>query len=75
MQISKLWEAYKFLRCEQCKKDCAGHLNYVNLCSNLNYLYEYGEKNYIKNKESLVELKKIMGSKTPTIFSLVVVLD
>lgn len=69
MQISKLWETYKFPKCEQCKKDCAGRLNYDNLCSNLNYLYEYGEKNYIKNKESYVELKKIMRSKTPTIFS------
>lgn len=69
MEISKLWEGYKFPKCEQCKKDCAGHLKYDNLCSNLNYLQEYGEKNYIKNKDSFVELKNIMGNKIPTIFS------
>ena len=69
MEISKLWEGYEFPKCEQCKKDCAGHLKYDNLCSNLNYLQEYGEKNYIKNKESFVELKNIMGNKIPTIFS------
>ena len=51
------------------QKDCGGHLDYNNLCSNLNYLKEYGEKNYEKNKESFVELKKYMGKKTPTIFS------
>lgn len=69
MKINKLWEEYKFPKCEKCKKDCAGHLNYDNLCSNLNYLYEYGEKNYIKNKESFIELKKIIGNNEPTIFS------
>lgn len=69
MKISKLWEEYKFPQCEQCKKDCAGHLKYDNLCLNLNYLQEYGEKNYIKNKESFVELKNIMVNKIPTIFS------
>lgn len=69
MEISKLWKGYKFPKCESCKKDCAGHLKYDNLCSNLNYLQEYGEKNYIKNKESFIELKKIMGNKIPTIFS------
>ena len=40
MEISKLWEGYKFPKCEQCKKDCACHLKYDNLCSNLNYLQE-----------------------------------
>lgn len=69
MEISKLWEGYRFPKCELCKKDCAGHLKYDNLCSNLNYLQEYGEKNYIKNKDSFVELKNIMGNKIPTIFS------
>lgn len=69
MKIEKLWEGYKFPNCEKCKKDCAGHLDYNNLCSNLNYLKEYAEKNYEKNKESFVELKKLMGNKIPTIFS------
>ena len=69
MKIEKLWENYKFPSCEHCKKDCAGHLDYDNLCSNLNYLKEYAEKNYEKNKESFAELKKHIGSKTPTIFS------
>jgi len=69
MKIDKLWEGYKFPSCEKCKKDCAGHLDYDNLCSNLNYLKEYAEKNFEKNKESFIELKKIIGNKTPTIFS------
>lgn len=69
MEIKKLWQGYKFQKCKVCKKECAGHLKYDNLCSNLNYLEEYGEKNYIKNKESFFELKKILGNKTPTIFS------
>ena len=73
MKISKLWEGYKFPKCEQCKKDCAGHLKYDNLCSNLNYLQEYGEKNFIKNKDSFVELKKLWVTKFRQFFPLVVV--
>ncbi len=69
MKISKLWESYKFPKCENCKKDCQGHLDYDNLCSNLNYLYEYGEKNYEKNKESLEEFQKYIKIKNPIIFS------
>lgn len=69
MKINKLWEEYKFPKCERCKKDCAGHLDYDNLCSNLNYLYEYGEKNYTKNKDSFTKLKEIIGDVNPTIFS------
>lgn len=69
MKISKLWEGYKFPKCDQCKKECSGHLKYDELCSNVNYLREYGEKNYNKNKESLIELKKVIGKKIPTIFS------
>lgn len=69
MEISKLWENYNFPECETCKKTCAGHLQYDNLCSNINYLKEYGKKNYIKNKKSFEELKKIMTEKHPTIFS------
>lgn len=51
------------------QKKCQGHLAYENLCSNLNYLQEYAEKNYEKNKESFVELKKLTGSVKPNIFS------
>ena len=69
MKINNLWKGYNFPRCENCKKKCSGHLNYDNLCSNLNYLKEYGEKNYLKNKESLIELKKILNNEIPTIFS------
>lgn len=69
MNIKKLWEGYNFPRCANCDYKCSGHLNYDKLCSNLNYLEEYGEKNYSKNKESFEELKKIMGQSTPTIFS------
>lgn len=69
MNIDVLWKNYKFPNCENCKKDCAGHLDYDNLCSNLNYLYEYGEKNFTKNKDSFLELKKIIGAVSPTIFS------
>lgn len=28
MEIEKLWKGYKFPSCEQCKKDCAGRLDY-----------------------------------------------
>ncbi len=69
MNIENLWECYKFPRCENCQKDCKGHLDYQNLCANLNYLKEYGEKNYEKNKESFEELKKILGNRKPNIFS------
>lgn len=69
MKINKLWERYKFPRCEKCKKECQGHLNYDNLCSNLNYLEEYGERNYEKNKASFEELKQVIGNINPTIFS------
>ena len=68
-KLKKLWENFNFLNCETCKKECNGRLDYDNLCSNLNYLKEYAEKNYDKNKQSFVELKKIMGNKNPTIFS------
>lgn len=69
MEIKKLWEGYKFPKCENCKKECQGHLDYKNLCSNLNYLQEYAEKNYEKNRDSFVELKKIVGEMRPKIFS------
>lgn len=69
MKIEKLWENYKFPTCEKCKKDCSGRLNYDNLCSNLNYLKKYAENNYIKNRESFLELKNLIKDKTPTLFS------
>lgn len=69
MEIKKLWEDFKLPSCENCKKDCQGHLDYNNLCSNENYLKEYGEKNYEKNKKSLEELKNVIGETKPNIFS------
>ena len=51
MNIEKLWLGFKFPDCEECKQDCQGRLGYNNLCSNLNYLKKYGEKNYMKNKD------------------------
>ena len=69
MNIQTLWEGQKFPNCDTCKKECQGHLDYDNICSNLNYLKEYAEKNYEKNKESFIELKKLMGNKIPTIYS------
>ena len=69
MNIKKLWQGYRFPNCENCKKDCQGYLDYNNLCANLNYLKEYAEKNYEKNKESFGELKKIIGNIKPNIFS------
>lgn len=69
MDIKSLWKDYKFPNCETCSHNCQGRLDYDNLCSNLNYLKEYGEENYIKNKESFNELKNIMCNKMPTIFS------
>ncbi len=69
MQIKKIWEGYKFPKCKNCKKNCKGHLDYENLCANVNYLKEYAERNYEKNKESFVEFKKIIGEAEPNIFS------
>lgn len=69
MDINNLLKGYKFAKCESCKKECSGHLDYGNLCSNLNYLEEYGERNYLKNRNSFFELKKLMFNEMPTIFS------
>lgn len=69
MEIKKLWQGYRFPNCESCKKECQGHLDYDNWCANLNYLKEYAEKNYEKNKESFAELKKITGERKLNIFS------
>ncbi len=69
MEIKKLWQGYRFPKCEGCKKDCQGHLDYDNLCANLNYLKEYAEKNYEKNKKSFAELKKINAGRKLNIFS------
>ena len=69
MKIKNLWQNYQFPVCDNCKKECQGHLNYKNLCANLNYLLEYAEKNYEKNKESFKELKRYIGNIKPNIFS------
>ena len=68
--IDKLWNSYNFNDCDDCDSEgCKGRLDYDNLCSNLNYLKQYGQKNYEKNEETFAELKKIMQFEKPTIFS------
>jgi hypothetical protein len=68
--IAKLWSGYRFNDCDDCSKDdCKGRLDYDNLCSNLNYLKQYGQKNYEKNAETFSQLKTIMKGEKPTIFS------
>ena len=69
MEIKKLWEKYKFPNCDNCEKDCKGRLDYNNLCANLNYLKEYAEYNYEKNKESFEELKNLTKNDSLYIFS------
>jgi|GEM_PF-2197378 len=70
MEIEKLWEGIKTKDCTTCNnEDCNGRLNYNSLCANINYLKEYGEKNFKKNKETFAELKKLMGSEKPAVFS------
>jgi len=70
MDITKLWKGINVRDCETCKdEDCKGKLNYGDLCANVNYLEEYGEKNYEKNKTTFAELKKIMGEEKPAVFS------
>ena len=70
MEILKLWQGIKTSKCETCKnEDCRGRLVYDNLCSNVNYLKEYGERNYEKNRDTFMELKKVMGQEKPYIFS------
>lgn len=70
MEIEKLWKGIKVGDCEICKnKECKGHLEYNNLCANAKYLREYGEKNFEKNRETFVELKKIFGDEEPAVFS------
>jgi hypothetical protein len=68
--IEKLWSGYNFNNCDDCDNEgCKGRLDYDNLCSNLNYLKQYGQKNYEKNAETFAELKKLMQVEKPTIFS------
>ncbi len=69
MKIEKLWTGLDYPKCDNCEQECKGHLDYKNLCSNVNYLREYGEKNLNKNKESFGELKKVIGDAKPSIFS------
>ena len=70
MEIKKLWQGIKVGECETCEnEECKGRLKYDDLCANVNYLKEYGEKNFEKNRETFAELKKIMGDEKPAIFS------
>lgn len=69
MELQSIWKEFRFPTCELCKKECQGHLDYDNLCSNVNYLREYGEKNYEKNKQSFEALKELVGEKSLNIFS------
>ena len=69
MDFTKLWENFDFPNCENCKNDCRGHLDYNNLCANLNYLRDYAQKNYEKNKQSLVEFQEKVYCNKPFIFS------
>ena len=67
MNIEVLWKDYKFPSCDTCKKNC-GKYEYDNLCSNLNYLKNYGQEYFDRMKESLEELSKLNNNKL-TIFS------
>jgi hypothetical protein len=68
--IETLWSGYRFNNCDNCNhEECKGRLDYNNLCSNLNYLKEYGVKNFEKNSKTFSELKKIMKDVVPVIFS------
>ncbi len=67
MNVEILWKDYKFPSCEKCKKNC-GKYEYNNLCSNLNYLKDYGQEYFDRMKESFEELNKLNNNKL-TIFS------
>ena len=67
MNLEVLWKDYKFPSCDNCKKDC-GKYEYDNLCSNLNYLKNYGQEYFDRMKESFEELNKLNNNKL-TIFS------
>ncbi len=67
MDIKSLWSGYKFPECGNCKKDC-GKYKCDNLCSNLNYLKNYGEEYFERMKESFEELAKIT-KKGVTVYS------
>jgi hypothetical protein len=70
IRFEKLWTGLgKFPECEICDKDCKGLLDYNDLCGNVNYLKNYAEKNFEKNNETFIELKKIMDEEKPSIFS------
>ncbi len=69
MNIENLWEGYKFPYCNACKHKCKGHLDYNNLCANLNYLKDYAIKNYNKNKNSFDYLNSIIEPCHLNIFS------
>lgn len=63
LKVEKLWRGLTKKDCKACANgECEGRLNYDSLCSNIEYLKEYGEKNYEKNKETFEELKKVVGN-------------
>lgn len=58
MNIDKLWKTHTFQNCDSCDKKC-GKYKYDNLCSNLNYLKNYGEEYYSRMKKTFEELLNI----------------
>ena len=44
-------------------------MDYNNLCANLNYLKDYAQKNFDKNRESFIEFSEKIDCKKPSIFS------
>jgi hypothetical protein len=70
MDIKKIWEVGNYPTCGECtKEECKGKLKYDDLCSNINYLREYGERNFEKNKTSYEELRKAAKNESLAIFS------
>lgn len=69
MHIKDILQRFSFPVCEKCHRNCKGRLDYNNLCSNYNYIKEYGERNYQKNKESFVALKEKINLPFYNIFS------
>ena len=59
MDVEILWKYYKFPSCDNCKKSC-GKYQYDNLCSNLNYLKNYGQEYFDRMKESFEELNTLL---------------
>lgn len=62
MEIKKMWTNFKHPSCDKCTKDC-GRYQYDNLCSNINYLRNYGQEYYERMERSFKELKKLCVDK------------